>query len=56
MRELAQRIAGLWESLSIYLPMLLMGLLAVATYWLVRNTPDLVERDATRPAVTSGGL
>jgi lipopolysaccharide export system protein LptC len=51
MRELAQRIAGLWESLSIYLPMLLMGLLAVATYWLVRNTPDLVERDATRPAV-----
>lgn len=28
-----------WDQLAIYLPVLLMGLLAGATYWLVRNTP-----------------
>lgn len=28
-----------WETVSIYLPVLLMGLLALGTYWLVRNTP-----------------
>ncbi len=29
----------LWDRLSIYLPIILMGLLAMGTYWLVRNTP-----------------
>jgi lipopolysaccharide export system protein LptC len=28
-----------WEQVSIYLPILLMGILALGTYWLVRNTP-----------------
>ena len=28
-----------WDRLSIYLPIMLMGLLALGTYWLVRNTP-----------------
>ena len=28
-----------WEQVSIYLPVLLMGVLALGTYWLVRNTP-----------------
>ncbi len=28
-----------WEQLSIYLPVLLMGLLALGTWWLVRNAP-----------------
>lgn len=28
-----------WDRLSLYLPVLLMGLLAGATYWLVRSTP-----------------
>lgn len=28
-----------WERLSIYLPVLLMGLLALGTWWLVRNAP-----------------
>lgn len=28
-----------WERLSLYLPVILMGVLALATYWLVRNTP-----------------
>jgi lipopolysaccharide export system protein LptC len=28
-----------WYRLSLYLPLMLMGLLAMATYWLVRSTP-----------------
>lgn len=34
-----------WDRLSIYLPLMLMGLLALGTYWLVRSTP-LFEPDA----------
>ena len=29
-----------WERLSLYLPVALMGLLALGTYWLVRSTPQ----------------
>jgi lipopolysaccharide export system protein LptC len=29
-----------WDRLSLYLPIVLMGLLALGTYWLVRSTPD----------------
>ena len=29
-----------WERLSLYLPVILMGMLALGTYWLVRNTPE----------------
>lgn len=29
-----------WDSVSIYLPVLLMGLLALGTWWLVRNAPQ----------------
>lgn len=29
-----------WDRLSLYLPVLLMGLLALATWWLVRNAPQ----------------
>ncbi|MEJ5989348.1 LPS export ABC transporter periplasmic protein LptC [Ramlibacter sp. PS3R-8] len=28
-----------WDRLTIYLPIILMGLLALGTYWLARNTP-----------------
>jgi lipopolysaccharide export system protein LptC len=30
-----------WDRISIYLPVILMALLALATYWLARNTPTL---------------
>ena len=30
-----------WERLSLYLPVMLMALLALGTYWLVRSTPPL---------------
>jgi lipopolysaccharide export system protein LptC len=32
----------LWDQLTLYLPVFLMGLLAMATYWLVRSTPVFV--------------
>jgi lipopolysaccharide export system protein LptC len=30
-----------WDRVSIYLPIILMGLMALGTYWLARNTPGL---------------
>jgi lipopolysaccharide export system protein LptC len=33
-------VRALWDKLSLYLPVFLMGLLAMATYWLVRSTPS----------------
>jgi lipopolysaccharide export system protein LptC len=44
-----QNVAGLWEPLSLYLPLVMMGFLAVGTYWLVRNTPATYEAEAARP-------
>lgn len=35
------RALRLWDQISIYLPILLMGALALGTYWLVRNSPVL---------------
>ncbi|WP_042422152.1 LPS export ABC transporter periplasmic protein LptC [Comamonas granuli] len=35
-----------WDRLSLYLPVLLMGLLALATWWLVRNAPQPQEQRA----------
>lgn len=32
-----------WDSLSVYLPIVLMGLMAMTSYWLVRNTPESRE-------------
>eukprot|EP01037_Dinobryon_pediforme_P000215 gene215-217_t len=37
-RELCDLLLG-WDQLSIYLPVVLMGLLALGTWWLVRNAP-----------------
>jgi lipopolysaccharide export system protein LptC len=30
-----------WERITVYLPVILMGLIALGTYWLARNTPSL---------------
>ncbi|MEI7785442.1 MAG: LPS export ABC transporter periplasmic protein LptC [Betaproteobacteria bacterium] len=32
-----------WEATAIYLPVVLMGVLALATYWMVQRTPSLLE-------------
>lgn len=37
-----------WERLSIYLPVLLMGLLALGTWWLVRNAPKAPQAAVAR--------
>ncbi|EJL90945.1 hypothetical protein PMI15_00198 [Polaromonas sp. CF318] len=37
-----------WDSMSIYMPLLMMGALALGTYWLVRNTPIFSTSEATR--------
>jgi lipopolysaccharide export system protein LptC len=39
-----------WDRLALYIPVILMGLLALGTYWLVRNTPlALVPEQAVPP-------
>lgn len=38
-----------WDQVSIYLPVLLMGLLALASYWLLRATPEAPLPVAERP-------
>lgn len=38
-----------WDQLSIYLPVLLMGLMALASYWLLRATPDAPPPQPERP-------
>ena len=38
-----------WDRLAIYLPIMLMGLLALGTYWLVRSTPALDAEAPERP-------
>jgi lipopolysaccharide export system protein LptC len=34
-------VRSAWDRVSVYLPIILMGLMALGTYWLVRNTPGL---------------
>ncbi len=41
-------VRGGWESLSVYLPIILMAVLALGTYWLARNTPVLGPAEAQR--------
>ena len=38
-----------WDRISIYLPVILMGLLALGTYWLARTTPGLAPTFGERP-------
>jgi lipopolysaccharide export system protein LptC len=33
------RVRRVWDHMAVYLPIVLMGVMAMATYWLVRNTP-----------------
>lgn len=45
-----QLLRGAWERLSLYLPVILMGILALGTYWLVRSTPLLLPPEPALPA------
>ena len=44
------RALRLWDNVSIYLPVVLMGLLALGTYWLVRNSPVFTPPEAAKEA------
>ena len=39
-----------WDQVSIYLPIVLMGALALGTYWLVRNSPVFSTQQAAKAA------
>ena len=45
-----RRVRAVWDRLSIYLPVALMGVLALGTYWLVRSTPVFEPPAPERPA------
>jgi lipopolysaccharide export system protein LptC len=38
-----------WDRITIYLPVILMGVLALGTYWLARTTPSFAPSAAERP-------
>jgi lipopolysaccharide export system protein LptC len=40
----------LWDSMAIYMPLLMMGALALGTYWLVHNTPIFSAPEAATEA------
>jgi lipopolysaccharide export system protein LptC len=44
-----QALRQAWERLSMYLPLLLMAMLALGTYWLVRSTPSLIAPEEAQP-------
>jgi len=43
-------VLRLWDRMAIYMPLLMMGALALGTYWLVRNTPVFSAPEAAREA------
>ena len=45
-----RRALRTWDQVSIYLPVLLMGALALGTYWLVRNSPVFSGQEAAKAA------
>lgn len=43
-----RRALRVWDRISIYLPIVLMGVLALGTYWLVRNSPVFGAQEAAK--------
>lgn len=43
-------LRGAWDRVSVYLPVILMGLMALGTYWLARNTPSVSPAEVRRAA------
>ena len=42
------QVLRLWDGVSIYLPLVMMGVLALGTYWLQRNTPVFSPVEAVK--------
>ena len=43
-----RQLVGAWDRMAIYMPLLMMGLLALGTYWLARNNPGFSAPEAAR--------
>lgn len=50
-RGLLRLLGRAWDQLTIYLPLALMGLLALLTYWMVRLAPQLPDTPEARAVV-----
>lgn len=50
LRSVWRALARLWDSTAMYMPLLMMGALALGTYWLVRNTPISSTPEISREA------
>jgi lipopolysaccharide export system protein LptC len=48
--SLLMRVRRVLDRLAVYLPLVLMGLMAMTSYWLVRNTPKLGDVEVEAPA------
>ncbi|AEG94931.1 Candidate 3-deoxy-D-manno-octulosonate 8-phosphate phosphatase [Ramlibacter tataouinensis TTB310] len=46
---LAGRLRTAWDRAALYLPAVIMGMMALGTYWLARNTPTFQAPAAQRP-------
>ena len=46
-----RKFLSLWDRTAMYMPLLMMGALALGTYWLVRNTPTFSAPEAVREVV-----
>ena len=46
-----RRFLSLWDRTAMYMPLVMMGALALGTYWLVRNTPTFSAPEEVRQAV-----
>lgn len=51
LRAAWRKVTGVWDRSAMYMPLLLMGVLALGTYWLARNNPSPGMPGAA-PAVT----
>jgi lipopolysaccharide export system protein LptC len=47
--SMLMRVRRVFDRLAVYLPLLLMGLMAMGTYWLVRNSPVMGEIEQEAP-------
>ena len=43
-----RQLLGVWDRMAIYMPLLMMGLLALGTYWLARNNPGFSAPETAR--------
>ena len=43
-------VRATWDRMTVYLPIILMAVMALGTYWLARHTPTLGTTDVPRPA------